>query len=170
MAEVKNYAEALYQSSTDPVATWQELRQLSGVISGTPLLKQLLLDASVAPVPERHKTIDGLLKNWTPLLRKFVAVIVSEAALPQLPAITEAYRQLLRTAGNVHEVVIETARPLKPAEQAALLGQVKLPGHVLVTESVKPELIGGARLIIDDVEHDFTLAGALDTLKQQLVT
>lgn len=61
-------------------------------------------------------------------------------------------------------VVAETAYPLKAATRKAIEAIAEAP----LTEVVRPELIGGLRLRIDDRVYDGTIAGHLDRLQRQL--
>lgn len=62
-------------------------------------------------------------------------------------------------------VVAETAHPLKAATRKAIEEIAQGP----VTEVVRPELIGGLRLRVDDRVYDGTIAGQLENLHKKLV-
>ena len=88
-----------------------------------------------------------------------------------LTAIAQDYRRVLKSSRDVAEVVIETARPLNASDRDQLVRKVVPADRArIVSVAVRPELIGGVRVIVDDVEHDFSLAGALENVKQQLVS
>ncbi len=167
---VKNYAVGLLQATADPLATWQELDQLAEVVERTPLLRQTLLNASIETASKRRQAIATTLSDFSPLIRQFVDLMIRDNLLARIRAITAAYRQALKTAHNVTDIVIETPEALSEAAQEALLARAGIDGPRIVRQEIQPGLIGGVKVIIDDIEHDFSVSGALDTLKQQLVT
>ena len=167
--DVKNYAAALARTADDPVETGNELSKLSVVVGRVTLVKQFLLNASMEPPAPRQKVLDRVLRDFSPRMKKFMDILLSDNLLAQLPAIAQAYRQILKKEYGVAEVEIITATPLSSEARQEILEKV-LPASRprIVEEVVDPEVLGGLRVIVDDQEHDHTLGGALESLKQQL--
>lgn len=168
--DLKNYARALAEASGDRIQTLHELEQAAAIVTRVPLAKQVLLNASIETEDKRQQAIAGLLKDHSPLTRQFLDLTLREGLLDELPRLAQTYRQILKSQYKVAEVQIESAVPLAAADRDSLVAEVVPPGReALVQEVIKPELLGGVRVIVDDREHDLTLSGALDSLKQQLV-
>lgn len=167
-ADYKKYAEALSAASSDPVKTWRELDQATEVIMRTPLLRQVLLSVSVESPDKRTAVMDQTFSDFSPLLRKFIEMVVRDGHIGSITDITRDYLRQLKSTHHVSEVVIETPRPLSESEQQDILGRLPTTGPLLTTQIVRPELIGGLKVIIDDQEIDLSVGGALTSLKHQL--
>lgn len=168
--EFKNYAAGLLAASSDPLETWRELEQVSEVVGRTPLVRQVLLGASVETRQARRSVIDKTFHGFSPLMRQFIDVVVRDGYISDMTAIARDYLRRLKAKHDVTEVVIETPRALSDDEQRAITDRLDPSGKVLATQIVRPDLIGGLKVIIDDTEHDFSIDGALSSLKQQLTT
>lgn len=167
--DTRPYAEALLQSTKDPLNTDHDLHQLASVISRLPILKHVLVGASLEPAMQRQATLDETLGDFSPLLRRLVDGLLSEGLLDALPAIAVSYRLLLKQEHHVSEVLIETPRALTAGEEKALVETVVAKDQQrIITQSIKPELLGGVRLVVDDVEYDRSLGGALQRLQSNL--
>ena len=88
-------------------------------------------------------------------VRSFVEVLAKRG---ELGRVRDVIRRLTTT------VVAETAFPLKPAQRKSIQ---EVTG-TMIEEIVRPELIGGLRLRINDRIIDGTIAGQLEQLKRTL--
>lgn len=169
-ADAKTYAQGLLEASDDHAATWHGLRQLRDVVGRTPILKQLLTDAATRSEEERDRMLNRVLAEFDPLLRRFVALLLADGELDQLPAITDQYEQLFKKADNIMFVTVETPHRLSAADRQDLTDRLAKTGRrPLLTEKTNRRLIGGLRVIIDDIEYDHSLSGALARVEQQLI-
>lgn len=87
--------------------------------------------------------------------RAFVEVFAKRGELSKI-------RDVIRRLTTV--VVAESAYPLKPAVRKSI--ETVTDGHV--HEIVRPELIGGLKLRVDDRVLDGTIAGQLTRLRKKL--
>lgn len=106
---------------------------------------------------------DALLATCEGKTPKQVEAAVAEfvrmmAERGELARVRDVIRRLTVT------VTAETAHPLTPEIRKAIEAIAQAP----VTEVVRPELIGGLRLRIDDRVYDGSVAGQLEKLKRTL--
>lgn len=169
MTEPGRYADALRQAAPMPVELLSELRALADAIRRTPGLQVVLVDAGAKDVKTRDAVVKKALNKVSPLLQRFIATLVTERELAQFDAIVRAYAALLRRTDNLVEIAVETPKELSAAELKRLTSMLDLKKRTpLVTQRITPELIGGLRIVVDDVEHDHSIAGALNRLQNQL--
>jgi len=84
----------------------------------------------------------------------------------RLPEIIRAIDDVWKKRFGAAHIVIETAHPLSWDARAALEKQAR---GADVSEAVRPNLIGGARLRVDDLVLDGSIAGQLARLSQTLL-
>jgi F0F1-type ATP synthase delta subunit len=166
--EAGRYAAALLEATAKPAELWPALQALAEVVSHTPRLVQALVDASTNTDVRRRRLVAKLLPSLPRELTELVLLLTAEQALDLLPEITAQFLTLFRSRNRVVVVTVETPVRLSDAERRSLERRLSSGGSVLLTETLKPDLIGGLRLIINDVEHDYSLGGALDRLNAQL--
>lgn len=166
------YAEALLQASKR--SEWErlagQLDVLAELLSRNALAGQLLADAAARPPRERLQLVKSVLKGFAPLLQQLTARLVADGALEAVPDLRDAFRRGYNRRAKLTPVHVETAEPLSATSRRRLVTQLTASGRTpALTESVDAGLIGGMRLVIDDVEYNFSVGGALDRLNYALV-
>jgi F-type H+-transporting ATPase subunit delta len=105
-------------------------------------------------------------------LGRFVQLLADRGMLGKADKIIAAYtRYADEKAGRVR-ATLESARPLDEAtvtHLATLLRQ-RVGTEVVFDQTINPELLGGARILIGDVVIDTSVAGALNQLRTTLRT
>jgi F-type H+-transporting ATPase subunit delta len=87
-----------------------------------------------------------------------------------LPAIVDEYKKLQLQARGAERLWITSARPLKETELHSIVARLEQlhDEQFEVRETVDPNLIGGARILIGDRRIDGTVSGRLDALARSL--
>jgi F-type H+-transporting ATPase subunit delta len=87
-----------------------------------------------------------------------------------LPAIVEEYKKLQLQARGAERLWITSARRLDPAELRSIVAPLQqlYDKQFEVHQTVNPNLIGGARILIGDRRIDGTVSGRLDALARTL--
>lgn len=168
-ADFTSQVTGLLETTPDRLRTLRQLEQLAAVLDRVPLLRQVLADALAGPAGQGRRLTDRLLADFDPALRHLVEALLATGQLAALPKLTQQYRQACRRLDRLSFVTIETPQSLSESDQTALAAAVTPRGRqAVVTEVVKPALLGGVRVIVDDEEQDQTLAGRLTRLTEQL--
>jgi F-type H+-transporting ATPase subunit delta len=163
------YATALFELAIETPDT------LERVLADVASLEQALSDSQdfkaliQSPVLARataQRTLQALtdLLALSPLTQRFLAVLASNRRLASLPAILADFKILYDAHKGIVNVQAQTAQPLTPAQQSALLN--KLVGHlraqVKLTTHVNPALLGGLVVQIGSKLIDNSLKTKLD--------
>lgn len=97
---------------------------------------------------------DKIVKNFMNLIQKNGDEVHMEKILEETTRFT-------RKSSGIRKIVVESARELSPRNREGVATFTK-PGDVVV-ENIKPDLVAGIRIIIDDeTQLDGTLKGKLD--------
>lgn len=167
----KRYAEAVYasakgQGAVDNVAA--DLQAVQQSLSA-PAAQALLTSPDVTPA-ERAAILDKLVAGRHALTKNLVGVLQHRRRLEVLFSIHDAFRTLLMAERGEVEGMAESAHALAADELAALTTLAgRLSGKkVQLTSTVRPELLGGVRLVVGNVLYDGSLRAALDQLQHKL--
>ena len=95
----------------------------------------------------------------------FVKFLSDRRELHRMREVIRAVEGAWREKYGAATVVVETAKPLSTKSRKAL--EEKTSGATII-EHVRPDLIGGARIRIDDRILDGSVSGQLDALKRSL--
>jgi F-type H+-transporting ATPase subunit delta len=175
----KRYANALFQSITDPAERERTLRLLTDVSAA--------LEASAGPrtlilnpfysAQQREaallKLID-LVGTTTPspqMTTRFLQLLLRKNRLQAIQVVTAAFGRLLEEVQGRLSITISTARPLDQATQQTLHARLEqlLKRPIGVTHHVDPSLLGGARLQLGSRLIDGTIRGQLDRVRRRTV-
>ncbi len=104
-------------------------------------------------------------------LRNFLLLLQENNRLIALPDIAVLFAQLVAEENNVSDAVIQTAYIMSDdvVRQWEQLLSKKLAKKVVATTEVKPELIGGIKVFINDTVIDASIKGSLENLATQLI-
>jgi F-type H+-transporting ATPase subunit delta len=141
--------------------TWDERRDvrnffLSGAIQKD--AKQKAVEAAF-----RGKASD--------LFADFLQVLLHRGRLWLLPDAADAFRKILDRRGNRVPVTITTATPLSADQLQAITLRLRaaIGKEPMVTQEVKPALVGGAILRVGDVVADGSVRKKLSELRSRIV-
>jgi F-type H+-transporting ATPase subunit delta len=97
--------------------------------------------------------------------------VIDNGRLAALPEIASQYQSLVNASSGVSDALIESAFPIDAAKlaevQAAL--EKRFGRKLNATVVVKPELIGGVRVVVGDEVLDTSVAARLQQMKTALV-
>ena len=143
------YATALFDLADERKALDQvaaDLKQLRAMLAGSPEL-QRLIRSPVLSRADQAKAIGALASQagFSELTRNFLGLVAQNRRLFAVPAIIEAFLDVLaRRRGEVTAQVI-AAQELTPAQRAALDEQLRrtVGSKVAVDVRIDPSLLGG---------------------------
>lgn len=98
-------------------------------------------------------------------IKEFLQYLQAHGAMGKVQEILRSIDGAWKKRYGAANILVETAHPLSKKMREEI--QALAPGATL-TERVSPELIGGARIRIDDRLIDGSVAGSLTRLKQAL--
>ena len=169
----QKYAHALFaeaQAKDELHACQQGLDEFVRVARLRGSLIQILSHPFIA-LDEKTRMIHSVLGEYsTPLLERFLALLVRKRRLDVLFAIAQEFQAEVDRFQNIQALKVRTAFPMSDAQQIELQKKLEvwLKSKVRMDVQVDPQLIGG--LVIQTRDHvlDQSLKGQLKKLQQQL--
>jgi F-type H+-transporting ATPase subunit delta len=172
----RRYAKALFESldiaRVDAVS--QILSQLAGAWSESAELRVVLLNPSL-PLQERLNVIGDVaakVAEGDSLLTNFAKVLLENQRVSFLPDISVAFTQLVDILKKRLALEITSAFDLDQNDREAILQQVRADFGSLATIDFNSDssLIGGLRIKAGDLVLDSSVSGALNGLRESLVS
>ena len=169
----RKYAHALFleaQAKNELRAAQQGLEEFIRVARLRSSLKGILSHPFIT-VDEKKRMIHATLGEYaTPLLERFLQLLVSKRRLDLLYFIALEFQNEVDRFMNVQSLQVKAAFPMTEVQQKELQAKLEnwLKSKVRMEIQVDPALIGG--LVIQTRDHvlDQSLKGQLEKLKSQL--
>ena len=123
------------------------------------------------PMSEKQKLIHSALGEYaTPLLERFLNLLVSRQRFDLLPIITQEFMDLVDRSNNTQALKVRSAYPMTEPQKKTLLQKLEkwLSSKVRMEVTTDPDLIGGLVIQTRDMECDQSLKTQLRRLKSQL--
>jgi F-type H+-transporting ATPase subunit delta len=165
------YAEALFgmakqQGALDQVCADVALlaREL-----GVQAVGDFFIDARV-PLTEKRSKMEILTTDMHLLTRNLIGLLFDKRREDVLPGFGAAFKRHWLADQGADEGVVESARPLGNTELASLADSLgkRLGKTLTLTNVVRPELLGGVRVIVGSQMLDSSIIGRLDGIKKRM--
>ena len=165
------YVEALFnlaQREGALAAVEADVDRLSGAI-GAPEVGAFFFDARLS-VDVRRTKFEPLLAGAHQLTRNFVQLLFDKRREDVLQDLGAAFHARNLRERGAAEGVVESARPLGAAELSNLQTSfgASLGKTLSLKNEIKPELIGGVRVVVESRMLDNSVQGRLDGLRKRM--
>jgi F-type H+-transporting ATPase subunit delta len=166
----KKYAHALFaeaQVKNELRAAQQGLEEFIRVARLRASLKQVLMHPFIAAEEKKRMIHSALGEYATPLLERFVFLLVSKRRLDLLFLIALEFQNEVDRFMNVQSLRVKTAFPMPESQQKDLQGKLEkwLKSKVRMDVQVDSSLIGGLVIQTRDYVLDQSLKGQLKNLE-----
>jgi F-type H+-transporting ATPase subunit delta len=170
------YAEALMKASAggDAVTLAAEVTALAQV-AADPQMRRFADD----PKARSGQVVDVLMSiAKTPsgaspgtAAKNLVAAVIDNGRLAALPEIARQFQALLDAKSGTSQATVESAFPIDAAQLAEVKAAMerRFLRNLDLNVVVKPELIGGIRVIVGDEVLDTSIRARLEQMKAALV-
>ncbi len=171
---IHTYARALYEVAAAQGLEEVIVRDLTVVRElwqGDPqLTRPFLLHPLIHAEAKEAVLGDALGGSVHPLTMNTLRLLVRRGRAALLPQLAPAFFRQQEEAGRAVHVLAHTARPLSPAEAAALRDRLaeSLGRPVTIDEVAAPDLLAGVELTVSGRRLDTSLRGRLAQLMAQL--
>ena len=166
------YAEAAFALAREQNAlpVWSRMLKLASAVVADPRVAEALDNPKLDAAAKQSLLLSICGDELNADGRNFIGVLLDADRIALTPAIEALFETLKDEADGVAKATIETAFPLSDAERAELLTALehRFGRRIEATVSVKPELIGGARVTVGDNVIDATVAEQLRAMAVQL--
>jgi F-type H+-transporting ATPase subunit delta len=166
------YAEALFKAigTSDAPAVSEQISALAAV-AADPQVQQFA-DNPKASSTQVFELVTSVIKGFTgDGAKNLLRAVIDNGRLAALPEIATQYHALVNAHSGVSDAVVESAYPIDAAQLADVKAALeKRFGRKLnASVVVKPELIGGIRVVVGDEVLDTSVAARLQQMKTALV-
>jgi F-type H+-transporting ATPase subunit delta len=160
------YAEALFKSGGDAAAAEQ-----------VQALGQIARDARLRGWADNPKVNDGQVYDFvagllslSPPVQNFLRAVIANGRLAALPEIATQFHALVNAKSGVSDALIQSAFPIADAQLPEVVKSLeqRFARKLNAKVEVKPELIGGIRVVVGDEVLDTSVAARLEQMKVAL--
>lgn len=171
----KRYARALAEVATEAdvlESVGAELDRVASLWDAEPAMAGFFSNPGVL-LKDKIQTLATLSKRMqlSPLLHKFLDLLLARDRLPALPSVARVYADLMNKQLGRVQAAVTTAAPLGPDLMETLrhrMGQVLGKG-VLLESRVDPAILGGIVVQVDSTVYDGSLKTQLRQLRAHLL-
>ncbi len=132
----------------------------------------LLLESPVVKTSKKEELIKTIFKGHIHnLALDFLLLITKNKREVHIPGICRNFLDLTRKDQNIKSAILTTATKINPGSINAVekLLEKELEATIELSVSVKPEIIGGLVLRLDDKQYDASISTQLKKVKQELL-
>jgi F-type H+-transporting ATPase subunit delta len=172
----RHYAQAVFDLAEQEkdFSAWQRRLELLRDLLEKGDLGKTLAEPSLR-IAQKLELCRAILERDTGIdqpARNLLLLLVSSQRQTLLPAIQEAYRELVDKKEGRVLAQLTTAIPVSEAEQKRLAGELsrRLQVEVRFEATVDPSILGGVVVRVGDRVFDASLTARLQRLRQQLLT
>lgn len=173
IAAARRYATAIFALAAEvgqEAVVTAELSTLAAATESHAELRAALANPLISRT-EKSSVLAAMAASAAPLTQRSVAVVAGGGRAEILPAIAEVLRGMLAEKQGQLVAEITSARPLSPTIQKQL-GEAlaKATGKTVQMQLTEDEsVLGGVAIQLGSMRLDATLAGALSTMRAELV-
>lgn len=167
------YAEAVLTGAKDQVAqVIEELDSLvDDVFKSQPQLETLFSSAALGRDARREAINKAFAGRASEVFVSFLQVLNAHDRLDLIRAIRHAVHELDDERQSRVRVLVQSAVPLPDDIRSALIEQIRssFQKEPVLVSRVAPELLGGMKVRIGDVQMDSSVRNYLDNLKKNIL-
>ena len=172
-AKIKQLASALMETGREHECFDQLLSDLNDVsekIKASPDAARFLTDKQVE-FAKKQQALKHIFQDFiSDKTYNFLFLLIKSQKLNALDEIITLAGKLHKEISGITEVIIESARPIKPEHEKQIIQIIneKLKREILVKQVIKEELLAGICLRVGDTVIDASLYGKMMRLKQRI--
>jgi F-type H+-transporting ATPase subunit delta len=131
----------------------------------------LLLHSPMASLSQKIKAVTKVLNSCSPKLADFVCLMVKNRRERHLKNAILVYHVLYRQNYNITKATVESAKEMNTSSKQQIEDFLKtrFGGEIDLEFKLKPEIIGGFILTIDDLLLDKSVRGEIEKLRRKLI-
>jgi F-type H+-transporting ATPase subunit delta len=166
----ERYAKALFEMAIEKNVLEEvnkDVIQLSGLIRECRPLK-LFLKAPVINPGKKLSVLEELLKDFNPVSKGFLKLLVSKRREFTIPEISTQFIQQYNRYKNIVTLRVETAYTIDQALRQQLISVMGKYTHanIEIIEELDESVIGGFVLSWDDKQYDASIRKQIDRMKK----
>jgi F-type H+-transporting ATPase subunit delta len=174
MAEIatiaRPYAEALFKvAGAQAAALSAEVGALAAVAADEQL-RQFADNPKTSPEQVFGVVVGVVNLPLSAAAQNFLRTVLDNGRLAALPEIAAQFHALVNEQSGVSDALIESAFPIEPAQIAEVVATLeqRFSRKLNARVELRPELIGGIRVVVGDEVLDASVKARLDHMKVAL--
>lgn len=169
----KRYAQALFETAKDQNALEQVQEDVATLQKEYEEVEEFkhLIDSPVISNEVKLKTFSSLFQERLhPITFRFITLLINKNREGLLPAVATHFHELLDEYQGVVRGVVETVLPLSDEQLNKLQAQLhtRIGKDVLLSQRVDKNLLGGLRVVVQDLVFDASLRQQLNKIKLRI--
>jgi F-type H+-transporting ATPase subunit delta len=163
------YAEALFKAGAG-AAEAEQVNALAAVAADAQLRQ--FADNPKVTAQQVFDLIGGVIKTTlAPKVQAFLRTVIDNGRTSALPEIASQFHALVNAKSGVSDAIIESAYPIEAGQLADVKAALekRFARKLNASVVIKPELIGGIRVVVGDEVLDTSVAARLQQMKTALV-
>ena len=170
----QRYAQAFFKSSQDASnieAVYVDVLLLKKVLAESQDFRDFLLNPTIS-TEKRKVIINGIFeKKIQPGTLQFLYFLETKGRLNLLGRVVECFADQYRQAKGIEEVLVTTSVVLGQEEREEVQKALKskLNKNINAEFAVDSDLIGGIKVQVKDLVHDFSISYQLKNFEKQLL-
>ena len=169
----KAYADALFEISLEEnilEEIMQQTQLLGEVLAANPDFSKLLGAPTVTKEEKQNLTDTVFSGKINKHLVNFLKVMIDRKDTAEIKNSFADFEKLYNKHNNIEKAVVTTAVAMSDELKARLVDKLQsLTGKkILLTNKVDPACLGGAVLLMEDMQFNDSISNKLETLKNQL--
>ncbi len=166
------YAEALFAvaKAQNSIDNWLEnLSELSQVASARDFME--LIDNPKFSPGDIISTLASFVSKPNKLLNNFLETLQENGRLIVIGDVFRLFEKMAEDEKNISRAVIQSAYPMSNSDKADLeqLLSKKYGRTILASVEVHPELIGGIKVLINDIVIDASVKSSLQKMAAKII-
>jgi F-type H+-transporting ATPase subunit delta len=168
------YAKAFFQLAKEKKmlnTLKPDIQKVFDVCSQSPDFVNML-ESPVIKTSKKAELITSIFKSEIHLLTlKFLVLITNNKRENYIPGICRNFLEMTREDQNIKSAVLITASEINPkiTDKIKNLLEKELNATVELSSQIKPEIIGGLILRIDDKQFDSSVVTSLEKIRKNLL-
>lgn len=149
----------------------EDFKVILPIFKENPKLLQFMKSPQIS-LADKTKVLNEVLKSKTDhTFLNYLSYLVEKRSLDHLSIIEREYRRLVDDLLEIWEVDVITAVPLDAGSEARLKEKIEneFQRKVILNKEVDPSIIGGTILIMENKMLDWSIAGRLKKMKENLI-
>jgi F-type H+-transporting ATPase subunit delta len=167
------YAKALFSAASEAKVLPQVMLDMDLIMTVYSYEDfRAALDSPIVKTSEKRKVVELLFsKRISDLSMKFINLMLSNKRESYLPHIARNFKQMYKRHQGIVSAEIIVTRKIDSLQKDKFkeLLRKTFNSEILLEETVKPEILGGFILRVEDEQYDASVASELSKIKKQLL-
>ncbi|MHB9117690.1 MAG: F0F1 ATP synthase subunit delta [Burkholderiales bacterium] len=162
------YAEAVFRMAQQgkKLEQWSKMLRFAATVAEDEGIQELIDNPQLSSVQVEDVLLSLCEKQLDDEGRNLIRLLLENNRFKLLPQIFDLFEKLKAESDGVLSAEIISAMPLEAIQQQQLVAglEKKFGRKVTATVALDPELIGGVRIVVGDVNIDASVRGRLEQM------